>query len=127
MAHGAHEVAVALLGLGEQHDGCGTTRATGSGSSKQTESCTPAMGWMPEPASFSENSSAPNRLLVSVGVNLDLGKLALLRAGRTRSPDLPGGALGSWPRPIGRFFRMGQNDNAPAEEGRTLGQGVSHA
>ena len=29
----------------------------------------PAMGWMPVPAAFSENSSAPNRLLVSVSAS----------------------------------------------------------
>ncbi len=30
------------------------------------ESAQPMIGWMPEPAIFSENSSAPNMLLVSV-------------------------------------------------------------
>jgi len=51
--------------------GRGTTQAMGSASSKQTESWTPAMGWMPKPASFSEHSSAPNRLLVSVSASHD--------------------------------------------------------
>ena len=41
-------------------------RAVGSASSKIDGELQPTIGWMPFPASFSENSSAPKRLLVSV-------------------------------------------------------------
>ncbi len=42
-------------------------RALGCGRSpKSTCSVQPTIGWMPASASLSENSSAPNRLLVSV-------------------------------------------------------------
>ena len=44
----------------------GACRWCGSAASNATESCTPAIGCTPSPAAFSENSSAPNRLLVSV-------------------------------------------------------------
>ena len=50
-----------------------------------TESCMPAIGWMPMPASFSENSSAPKRLLVSVSASAGCRSAA---ASFARSRDL---------------------------------------
>ena len=36
----------------------------------------PTMGWMPAPAIFSENSSAPNRLFVSVSASAGMWSLS---------------------------------------------------
>ena len=73
-----HEVLPAALVAGEQRQRAGRLRARLIGavraagrwpaarSPKSTCSVQPTIGWMPASASLSENSSAPNRLLVSV-------------------------------------------------------------
>src|SRR5665647_2849906 len=64
---------------------------------------TPMIGWIPASASLSENSSAPNRLLVSV--NPTAGKL--LAAASLAS--LPMGSA-----PIGRLAKLAAANNFPA-------------
>ena len=68
-----HEIAVAGLGLGQEHDRRAGDADFGEARRRRRarrrnrpSTCAPTIGWTPPLASFSENSRAPNRLLVSV-------------------------------------------------------------
>ena len=85
-----HQAAVALLPRREQHDARQMFAGAAppgphrfSWSPKSIASAQPMIGWMPEPAIFSENSSAPNMLSVSVSANAGWRSFFASSASRT--------------------------------------------